>query len=95
MCGCEIKEGNEVVLWLITAHPKKWAAFHPRHICKMSISSKRSPLEALWLLPGAPLVVVKSVYKALARICHPDMCGDTQTMQKLNEAYELILKEYK
>jgi len=49
----------------------------------------------LYLLPGAPLEVVRSVYKALAQIHHPDRGGDVQTMQVINIAYKNILGELK
>ena len=40
----------------------------------------------LFVLPEAPLAVAEAAYKALARLHHPDVGGDTETMQALNEA---------
>jgi hypothetical protein len=40
----------------------------------------------LCVTPDAPLSVAEAAFKALARIHHPDVGGDTQTMQRLNDA---------
>lgn len=50
-----------------------------------------SPYAALWLRDGAPLDVVKAVYRALALRTHPDRGGSTEEMQRLNAAYEQIV----
>lgn len=44
----------------------------------------------LHLLPTAPLELVKAAYRCLARINHPDVGGDTRSMQQLNIAYAYI-----
>jgi len=44
----------------------------------------------LHLLPSAPPEVVRAAYKALAMKHHPDHGGDTEAMQRLNEAYERL-----
>jgi DnaJ-domain-containing protein 1 len=44
----------------------------------------------LHLLPSAPPEVVRASYKALAMKHHPDHGGDTEAMQRLNEAYERL-----
>ncbi len=44
----------------------------------------------LHLLPSAPPEVVRASYKALAMKHHPDKGGDTEAMQKINEAYERL-----
>ena len=49
--------------------------------------------ETLHLLPSAPAELVKVAYKTLARIHHPDVGGDTATMQQLNKAYEQIKEQ--
>ncbi|HEV2126165.1 MAG TPA: hypothetical protein VGW38_25700, partial [Chloroflexota bacterium] len=48
--------------------------------------------DALWLRPGAPLPVVKAVYRALASHHHPDVGGDNGAMIRLNRAYETIIR---
>ena len=45
------------------------------------------PFAALYLLPSAPVEVVKAAYRALATIHHPDKGGDVATMQRINAAY--------
>lgn len=49
----------------------------------------------LYLLPNAPLEVVRAVFKALALKYHPDKGGDVGIMQTLNIAYKEILGELK
>lgn len=49
----------------------------------------------LWLVEGAPLDVVRAVYKVLARKHHPDVGGDASAMQTINDAYRDILGELK
>jgi DnaJ-domain-containing protein 1 len=44
----------------------------------------------LHLLPSAPPEVVRAAYKALAMKHHPDHGGDTEAMQKINEAYRRL-----
>jgi hypothetical protein len=45
----------------------------------------------LYLLPNAPPEVVRASYKALVQLVHPDKPGgDTEAMQRLNEAYERL-----
>jgi len=47
----------------------------------------------LHVAPDAPLEVGLAAYKAMARKCPPDVGGDTQTMQALNEAIA-VFKTY-
>lgn len=42
----------------------------------------------MYLLPSAPLPVIKAAFKALANIHHPDHGGNTETMKRLNKAHE-------
>jgi hypothetical protein len=44
----------------------------------------------LHLLPSAPIQVVRAAYRALAKLHHPDVHGDTATMRRLAEAYEAL-----
>lgn len=49
------------------------------------------PYTALWLLPGAPLEVVRAAYKALATLHHPDKpSGDEEQMKRLNAAFKML-----
>jgi hypothetical protein len=45
---------------------------------------------ALHLLPTAPPPVIDAAYKALARLHHPDLGGDTTAMQRINAAYDRL-----
>jgi len=45
---------------------------------------------ALHLLPDAPPELVKAAYRTLAQLHHPDKGGDTEAMQKINEAYRRL-----
>jgi hypothetical protein len=45
---------------------------------------------ALYLLPDAPPEVVKSAYRALAQLHHPDAGGTHEAMLRINEAYERL-----
>lgn len=47
--------------------------------------------DELFILPNAPLPVVRAAYRALARIYHPDTGGSTARMADLNRAYERVL----
>jgi hypothetical protein len=44
----------------------------------------------LHLLPSAPIQVVKAAYRALAKLHHPDVNGDTATMRRLTEAHDTL-----
>lgn len=44
----------------------------------------------LYLLPTAPLEVAMAVHRALSRIHHPDVGGDTRRMQDINAAMDKI-----
>jgi hypothetical protein len=48
------------------------------------------PYQTLHLLPSAPPEVVKAAYKALAMKLHPDHGGDTEAMQRINDAYRRL-----
>ncbi len=45
------------------------------------------PFAALYLLPSAPVEVVKAAYRALATLHHPDHGGDVEKMKQINAAY--------
>jgi hypothetical protein len=48
------------------------------------------PYRELYLNDDAPECVVSAAYKALARVYHPDLGGDGETMSRINQAYEEI-----
>ncbi len=56
-------------------------------------SKEDEAFEALHLCSSAPPEVVKAAYRALAQKHHPDHQGDTATMQRLNQAYDLLSKQ--
>ena len=41
----------------------------------------------LHILPTAPPELVKAAYRCLAMMHHPDRGGETETMQRINQAY--------
>jgi hypothetical protein len=48
------------------------------------------PYATLHLLPTAPIQLIDSAYKCLARMNHPDHGGDTAVMQSINGAYDRL-----
>ena len=50
-------------------------------------------LEMLKLSEGFCNEDLKKAYKSASKIYHPDLGGSTEMMQKVNEAYDLLLKE--
>jgi len=49
----------------------------------------------LYLLEGAPLDLVRTAYKTLAKIYHPDKpTGDKDKMQAINVAYKELMGEF-
>lgn len=48
------------------------------------------PWETLGLLPDRHPLVVEAVYKALMKVHHPDLGGDTATAQAINDAYRKL-----
>lgn len=46
----------------------------------------------LYLVPDAPIDVVKAVYKYLAKLHHPDTGGDAAKFNEITEAFELITR---
>jgi len=54
------------------------------------IRNSDSVFRTLHLLPSAPPALVEAAYKVLARLLHPDLGGNTATMQQVNTAYETI-----
>jgi|SRR5580765_4195538 len=56
---------------------------------------KRSPYSVLHLLPSAPPELVKSAYKTLSLLHHPDRGGSHDRQIALNEAFENISRGLK
>lgn len=52
--------------------------------------SALSPYQILGLLENVELEVVDAAYRALAKKYHPDKGGDTETMKRINLAYQQI-----
>ncbi|MGI8656845.1 MAG: J domain-containing protein [Pyrinomonadaceae bacterium] len=46
--------------------------------------------KTLCVVPDAPPEVVKAAYRALAQLNPPDKGGDTEAMQRINEAYRKL-----
>ena len=44
----------------------------------------------LYLLPTAPVAIVEAVWKALVKIHHPDVGGDTERFKSLLDAYTRV-----
>lgn len=49
-----------------------------------------TPYNVLYLLPNAPMEVVRAAYKALAFMSHPDKGGDPEVFKKITKAFEEI-----
>lgn len=56
-------------------------------------NQNQGPYGILFLLPNAPNELVKSAYRTLSMRYHPDKGGSTETMARLNQAYEDIKNE--
>ena len=48
--------------------------------------------DAFYLLPTAPLDVIKAVYRVMSIRHHPDHGGDTTRMTYINIAYQMIME---
>ena len=61
------------------------------------IEAKNSPADGpyatMFLLPEAPVELVKSAYRLLSMVHHPDHGGTDEQMDRLNNAYEQIRRE--
>ncbi|HOK08199.1 MAG TPA: J domain-containing protein [Candidatus Hydrogenedens sp.] len=49
----------------------------------------------LGVSPSSPWDEIESAYRKKAKLHHPDLGGDEDTMKALNEAYEILKKIYK
>jgi hypothetical protein len=76
------------VEWLSTDETSSDAHEHAR---KPHKPAKVDAYTTLYLLPDAPVEVVKAAYKALAVLHHPDKpTGDTRRMQEIVAAYKQL-----
>lgn len=57
---------------------------------RTAIKNEYNPFAVMHLLPTAPSAIVDAVYKALAKIHHPDVGGDEETFKSIVEAYDRI-----
>jgi len=48
------------------------------------------PYVTLHLLPSAPPELIRAAFKCLAQIHHPDKGGETEVMQRINDAYRRL-----
>jgi DnaJ domain len=55
-------------------------------------TSKEDPYSVLHLRESAPVEVIRGAYRALALLHHPDRGGDTETMKRVNNAWDQICK---
>lgn len=72
-----------------------WILLHPAGKCTaftVNPEKNSSAFSVLFLKDDAPIEVVKAAYKALARMYHPDVGGDEEKMQKLNDAMDRICR---
>lgn len=77
----------------IEADKKHWKQGSVRKEGKYSAVLDNGYYARLYLLPSAPLHVVKASYKALSKAHHPDAGGDQEEFMKVQEAYTHILRE--
>jgi hypothetical protein len=65
-------------------HEQKWQPPPPPQ------QNLAAPFQTLHLLPSAPPELVKSAYRTLAKIYHPDVRGDPAKMVEINKAFDAI-----
>jgi len=85
--------GEDVLLY--KEHGRAWVVLHQKDRCHsrgVNPSSGNGPYSKLFLIPDAPVEVVKAAYKALALKYHPDRGGDQAKMQELNSAISEIIR---
>ncbi|MCC6943518.1 MAG: J domain-containing protein [Thermomicrobiales bacterium] len=88
-------------VWTISADDQYWASLavdllvsrFPR--ARVAREANREtggndPYRSLHLLPTAPPELVKSAYRTLSKLNHPDHGGDTAAMQAINAAYAAL-----
>ena len=53
-------------------------------------SADEAAFRALHLLPTAPAPLIEASYRVMARLNHPDVGGDAETMKRVNGAYAAL-----
>jgi len=101
-CMESIPAGSLAVLANIAEHRTDraiWVVLHARQRCsgaqtfQVEEDTPTGAWSELYLIPGAPVEVIKAAYKALACKYHPDHPGgSTSKMQALNAAIEELKK---
>jgi hypothetical protein len=77
----------EVVMDLARAHGASVTDKRPSvAVSDQAPPALREACARLCITPDAPLAVAEAAYKALAKLHHPDVGGDTATMQAINDA---------
>jgi hypothetical protein len=100
-CGGTINAGDYVVL---SKEGGPWVVLHPCEDCSNGSNGEKKssrsyvkeekgsdPYEALYLLPSAPIEVVRATYRALAMLHHPDCGGTHDQMARINSAMDKIM----
>lgn len=59
------------------------------------VKEKADPYTVLGVFPDDSTEVIKSIYKAKAKLYHPDKGGDKNKFITIDKAYKAILKEKK
>ena len=59
----------------------------------LSLTPEAAAFKTLHLRDTAPPELIKAAYRILAQKHHPDHQGDTQAMQQINAAYELLTRQ--
>ena len=56
------------------------------------IKEIQKALSFMEILPLSSIKDIKRQYKKLAQKYHPDVCGDTKMMEKLNYSYKILME---
>jgi len=83
-----------VVLLYRQTHPQPPVVEVKTERAQSASGAPSGPYAVLHVANDAPLEVCEAAYKALVRKHHPDLGGDTATMQRLNAAIDIIRKKH-
>jgi hypothetical protein len=77
-----------------SAPPPRPDAAHSTARCAEVVRSVYREEAELYLLPGAPLAVIQAAYRAVSKLVHPDLAGESShaRMVAVNRAYDLLVK---
>lgn len=86
----DAEEGDElhyvaIPTWLLEKNGYQQEAKPPVPVPMSQITDDH---KALFVLPGAPMSVIRAAYKAMCLMHHPDLGGDVNMMKKINRAFE-------